>query len=221
MAGRNLARRVRVVTRLAAGSEIAPDQPEIGPLGNRLDVVDRVRGVSHTLAQAPPAERVSFQLREAQRPPRRVIPARRGRATPAIGLHAPLRRAAQGRLVDRRTPGHQSGTDGRQTSQGTQCDPRLRGRQNRSRRQLRRTLREFRCRNRRLIRRPRLAPGQRMQRRPPSRCRYRPLNPRRPTRPGSPHDPAHHPSHRQGLVRDRGEVNQRQVHQFEHVRRGN
>ena len=101
MAGRDLARGVRVVARLATGAEIAPDQPEIGPLGNRLDVVDRVRRGQHALAQAPPAERVGFQLREAQRFPRCVIPARRGRAAPAIELRASLRHAADRRLVDK------------------------------------------------------------------------------------------------------------------------
>jgi len=63
MPGRDLVRGVRVVARLAAGAKIAPDQPKVRPLGNRLDVVNRVRHGQHAFLQTPPAERIGFQLR--------------------------------------------------------------------------------------------------------------------------------------------------------------
>ena len=177
MARRDLARGVRVMARLAAGSEIAPDQPQIGPLSDWLDVVHRVRCGQHALAQAPPAQWVGFQLREAQRSPGCIVSARRGRAAPAIEQQSPLRATAERGLVDRRTIGHQVARARRRPASLRHWTASV-TRQERDAildhaageivvdRQLRRALREFLSRNARLIRRPRLAPGQRMPHRP-------------------------------------------------------
>jgi len=108
VARRDLADGVCVVARLAAGPEVTPDQPEIGPLRDGLDVVDNVRRGQQTFLQTPPAKRISSQLRKPQLPPGRVIPARRGRAAPAIELQTPLRHAADRRLMHRRTVRHRA-----------------------------------------------------------------------------------------------------------------
>ena len=84
MAGSDLARRVRVVARLAPRPKIAPNQPQVGPLGNRHNVVDRVRRGQPPQALAPPAQWIGFELDLAQPAPRTVVSARRRGASPAI-----------------------------------------------------------------------------------------------------------------------------------------